>query len=414
MRATTAFSRLLRLGGVDVRNVRFEQHVVVVDVALRRRRLQCPLCEFSTRHRHNRQQVDSVWRHLDLGVWRLVIRARLRRLCCPEHGVRVEGVPFARHGSRFTRDFEQLVAWLASRTDKTTITRLVRIDWATVGRIIARVCEGELDPDRLENLYEIGVDEVSWKRQHNYLTLVADHIRGQIVWGHEGNDAKTAGRFFKQIGRSRSHAVEVISLDMGPGYAKAAREHAPQAIIAIDPYHVVAIANRALDEVRRDYWNELRTVGDKDAARRFKGARWSLLKAPQRLSDDQAATLRRLRRAGGEVWRAYTLKEALRAIFAPGLTLTDVTILIDRFISKASRSRLAPFVRLAGTVRRHHDGILAAIRLGINQGRTEALNNKVRLITRRAYGFHTADAALALVMLTCGPITLQPPHELRS
>ena len=177
---------------------------------------------------------------------------------------------------------------------------------------------------------------------------------------------------------------------------------------------MVAVANRALDEVRRDYWNELRQIGDRDAARRFKGARWSLLKAPENLTDDQAATLRRLRHAGGEVWRAYTLKEALRAIFAPGLTLTDLTILIDRFISKATRSRLAPFVRLAKTIRRHRDGILQAIRLGINQGRTEALNNKVRLITRRAYGFHSAKAALALVLLTCGPITLHLPHELHA
>jgi len=111
------------------------------------------------------------------------------------------------------------------------------------------------------------------------------------------------------------------------------------------------------------------------------------------------------------VWRAYTLKEALRAIFAPGLTLQDVTILIDRFISKALRSRLKPFARLAQTIRKHRDGILQAIRLDINQGRTEALNNKVRLITRRAYGFHSAKAALALVMLTCGPITVKPPHE---
>jgi transposase len=412
MRVTAGFSRLLRLAGVWVRDVQFNEDRVVVSVALKRRRLVCPECGYSTRHWHNRQRVESVWRHLDLGVWRLEVRAQLRRLECPAHGVRVEGVPFARSRSGFTRDFECLVAWLASRTDKTTITRLVRIDWATVGRIIARVCEDELDPDRLENLFEIGVDEVSWKRQHNYLTLVADHLRGQIVWGHEGSDAATAGRFFKEIGKSRSHAIEVISLDMGPGYAKAAREHAPQAIIAIDPYHVVAVGNRALEEVRRDYWNELRRIGDKDAARRFKGARWSLLKAPTNLSDEQASTLRRLRRAGGEVWRAYTLKEALRTIFAPDLTLADVTLLIDRFISKATRSRLAPFVRLARTIRRHRDGILAAIRLGINQGRTEALNNKVRLITRRAYGFHTAEAALALVMLTCGPITLQPPHEL--
>jgi transposase len=411
MRVSRGFSRLLRLDGIWVRHVEFFSDRVVVWVKLRRRRLRCPLCEFSTPHRHNRQAVESIWRHLDLGVWRLELRAQLRRLECPEHGVRVEGVPFARHGARFTRDFEQLVAWLAARTDKTTIKRMVRIDWDTVGRIIARVCADELDPDRLENLFEIGIDEVSWKRQHNYLTLIADHLRGQIVWGTKGNDSAAADRFFKQIGTSRSHAIEVISLDMGPGYAKSAREHAPQALIAIDPFHVVALANRALDDVRRAYWNELRSLGDPDAARRFKDARWSLLKAPENLNDNQAATLRRLKRAGGEVWRAYTLKEALRAIFAPSLTVPDITVLIDRFISKATRSRLTPFVRLAQTIRRHRDGILHAIRLGINQGRTEALNNKVRLITRRAYGFHSANAALALVMLTCGPITLTPPHQ---
>jgi len=232
------------------------------------------------------------------------------------------------------------------------------------------------------------------------------------VSGTGGNGSAAADRFFKELGKSRAGAIEVISLDMGPGYAKSAREHAPQAIIAIDPYHVVALANRALDDVRRAYWNELRSVGDRNAARRFKDARWSLLKAPENLTDNQATTLRRLRRAGGEVWRAYTLKEALRAIFAPELTVEDVTVLIDRFISKAARSRLEPFVKLGRTIRRHRDGILHAIRLAINQGRTEALNNKVRLITRRAYGFHSAKAALALVMLTCGPITLTPPHEL--
>jgi Helix-turn-helix domain of transposase family ISL3/zinc-finger of transposase IS204/IS1001/IS1096/IS1165 len=139
MRVNAGFSRLLRLDGIWVRGVRFQTDRVVVSVALRRRRLRCPLCDFSTPHRHDRQQVESTWRHLDLGVWRFELRARLRRLECPEHGVRVESVPFARHASGFTRGFEQLVGWLATRTDKTTVKRLVRVDWDTVGRIIARV-----------------------------------------------------------------------------------------------------------------------------------------------------------------------------------------------------------------------------------------------------------------------------------
>jgi len=119
MRVTSAFSRLLDLSGVWVRSVSFEPRLVVVTVALRRRRLHCPKCSYSTRHRENRQRHQSKWRHLDLGVWRLEVHANLRRLRCPEHGALVEGVPFARDGARFTRDFENLVAWLATKTDKT-------------------------------------------------------------------------------------------------------------------------------------------------------------------------------------------------------------------------------------------------------------------------------------------------------
>jgi transposase len=200
---------------------------------------------------------------------------------------------------------------------------------------------------------------------------------------------------------------------MGPGYALNARRHAPQANICIDPYHVVQLANQALDEVRRSYWNALRGNDENDAAKRFKQARWALLKNPDDHTSTQAATLRKLKRAGGNVWRAYTLKEALRAIFAGGLTPIDVMVLIDRFCSRAARSRLKPFIRLGRTIRKHADGIVAAIRAQINQGRVEALNNKARLITRRAYGFHSANAALSLIHLTCGPIILTLPHENR-
>lgn len=136
MRVTTAFSWLLRLKGVWIRSIRFEPGKVVVDVALRRKRLLCPLCGYSTRARKDTRPEDTVWRHLDLKTWRLEIHCRRRRLWCAGHGVRAEGVPFPRPGSEFTRDFGCLVAWLAARADKGTVKRLVRIDWDTVGRII--------------------------------------------------------------------------------------------------------------------------------------------------------------------------------------------------------------------------------------------------------------------------------------
>ena len=412
MRVTASFKHLLRLPGVSVRAVAFGSSRVIVTVALRRRCLVCPLCDHSTRVRYDSRGVDSRWRHLDLGAWRLEIRARLRRLSCPTHGVRVEGVPFARHRAEFTRDFEDLVAWLAAKTDKTAVERLLRIAWRTVGAIVQRVVSDELDPDRLNDLFEIGIDEISWRKQHNYLTLVSNHRSGKVVWGAQGKDTKTADGFFTELGKERASELTAVSMDMGKAYQKSVRkeDHAPQATICIDPFHVVALATKALDEVRRDVWNDMRAL-DSNAAKKFKDARWSLMKNPDNLTDKQAVTLRRLRRRGGDLWRAYRLKESCRAIFAGDLDPGDVEELLDRLISQAQRSRLEPFVKFAKTLRDNRDGILAAIELGINNGRAEGLNNVVRLITRRAYGFHSAAAAIALVMLCCGPITLRLPYE---
>lgn len=414
MRVTAAFSRLLHLSGIWVRGIEFDPGIVVVRLALRRRRLRCPECEYTTRFRYDTRAVDSVWRHLDLGVWRVELRAALRRLACPEHGVRVEAVPFARPGSHFTCDFEDLVGWLATTMDKTALCRLLRVDWDSVGRIVARVSKEKLDPHRLDGLKAAGVDEVSWKKRHNYLTLVSDHRpRPRIVWGAAGRDAATLDRFFAELGPERAKKLEAVSMDMSAGYEKSVRTkgHAPQATICFDPYHVVALGTKALDAVRRQTWNQLRRLPDQDAARRFKGARWCLLKNPGDLSDDQARTLRKIRRRGGELWRAYSLKEALRAIFAGDLARDEVTSLLRRFCSRAQRSGLRPFVSLAKTLRTHAAGIEAAIRLGINNASHEGLNRRVRLIVNRAYGFHSADATLALVMLSVGPITHVLPHE---
>jgi transposase len=463
VRVCAAFSRLLDLPGVWVRKVRFEPRRVVVTVALRRRRLQCPKCSYMTWHRENEQHHDSTWRHLDLGTWRLEVHARLRRLRCPEHGVHVEGVPFARDGARCTRDFDNLVAWLATKTDKTATCRLTRIDWHTVGRIIKRVADELIDGDRLAGLFEISIDEVAWRKGHRYLTLIADHARGCVVWGTEGKGQAAADAFFDvldpppedppalagqpswepvpaimvpfgpcpivgaghgiqagwlQAGEelepaifARASRLTAVSMDMTGGYAKSVRERAPQATIVIDNYHVVQLATKALDEVRREHWNELRAAGDRDAAKQFKGSRWSLLKNPQDLTDQQAATLAQIQAGGGKTARAWAMKEMVRAIFAKGLSVEDVSTLLDRLLARFSRCRLEPFIRLGKTIRKHREGILAARRLKLSNARAEALNNKAKLLVRRAYGFHSANAALALVHLTCGPITLTLPHE---
>jgi transposase len=135
------------------------------------------------------------------------------------------------------------------------------------------------------------------------------------------------------------------------------------------------------------------------------------LKNPDDLTDRQASTLAAIRAGGGKVARAWAMKEMVRTIFAPGLTVEAVGELLDRLLARLSRCRLRPFIRLGRTIRKHRQGILAARRLKLSNARAEALNNKAKLIVRRAYGFHSAQAALALIHLTCGPITLTLPHE---
>lgn len=413
MRITSIFKHLLDLSGVTIDKVELRGNKVVVHVKLRKSKLKCPQCDFTTRARYDTRNVSSIWRHLDLGKRYLEIKADLKRIDCPTHGVHIQSVPFARYGSHFTNDFEDLVGWLATTMDKTALCRLTRIDWRSVGRIIERVMEANLNPKRLENLFVIGVDEVSWKKGHSYITLVSNHASSKFVWGKEGKDSATLDSFFDELAKERSSDITAISMDMGPAFEKSAKKenHAINATICYDPFHVVQLVTNALEKVRRQIWRDMTKLEDKEAAKKFRGARWALLKNPEDLNDDQATTLKKLKHMGGDLWRAYKLKEALREIFKGDLNEDEVSELLDRFCSMAQRSRLEPFVKVAQTIRKRKAGILAAIRLGITNATHEGLNRRVRLIINRAYGFHSANAALGLIMLTLGPIEHVLPHE---
>lgn len=411
MRVTTAFKHLLNLDGIHVENVDIGPSRIRVELKLRRVLLACPHCGFQTKWRYDLRRVASTWRHLDLGAHRLIVRAWLRRLRCPTHGVVTEAVPFARQGSHHTRDFENLVAWCAAKMDKTATRRLLRINWRTVGAICERVVGEELDPERLSHLFEIGIDEVSWRRHHRYLTLVTNHVTGKVIWGGEGKGRGTTDRFFDELGPQRSSSIQAVSMDLAPGYSAGVRFHTT-AEICYDPFHVVALATQALQQERRESWQRLRLI-DPHMARVFKGWRYALIKNPENLTGSQQRVLEGIRRDGGDLWRAYVLKESLRAIFHGDLSPVEAEEMLDRWCNEAHSSGLRPFVKLAATVHIHAEGILAGLRRGLTNARAEAINTKVRLITRRAYGFHSAAAAIALVMLACGPVHLRLPHERR-
>ena len=407
MRVTTAFNRLLRLPGASVTDVSFGAEGVIVTVRSRRRRRVCASCgQVGRLEIHDRRL--KRWRHLDLGSTRCVVECELRRLRCPDcRIVRLEPVPWARPGSAHTRDFEDVVAWLAQQMARTPITGLLRVGWETVGRIVERVVGDHLDESRLDGLVQIGVDEISWRKGQRYLTSVADHSSGAIVWCAPGRNQATLQAFFDELGRERCARIRAVSIDMSAGYEQAIRQ-STDAEICFDPFHVVRLGGDAVDQVRRDEWNA-HGRSHTEAGKWVKGTRWSLLKAPERQTVRQLAKLGELQRHNRCLYRAFLLKEELRMLYHlddPALAPAH----LDAWLRWAWRSKLEPFIALARTIRKHRDGILAAIRLGLANGRLEGLNSKIRLISHRSYGFHSAGALIALVYLCCGGITIDLPR----
>lgn len=405
MRATTAFNRILDIPGATVASVTFTPRGIVVGLRRRSRRLRCP-CGWRARAVHERS--TRRWRHLDLGASRLWLEAEIRRLPCRRCArVRTEEVPWARPGSRFTRDFEDVVAWMAQRADKTTVARLLRLSWESVARIVGRVVADHIDGSRLEGLSRIGVDEFCYRKQHRYLTIVADHDReGAVVWGAEGKDSATLEAFYDELGEERTARLQAVSLDMGGAYAKATAAKAPQAAQCVDPFHVVKLANEALHKTRRWAWRRYRH-SPRHAAW-IKNTRWALVKDPSNLTPSQEEILERLRGQRSVLWRAWLIKEELRDVYRAASPAV-ARELLSRWISRACRSRIPAIVTLSRTIRQHRDGILAAIELGLSNSKLEGLNSKIRLINHRGYGHHSAAAAIAMIYLCCGGITITLP-----
>jgi transposase len=248
-----------------------------------------------------------------------------------------------------------------------------------------------LDPRRLDGLRLVGVDEFSYRKRHRYLTVVADHDTGRIVWLAKGRNAATLQAFFEELGE-RQATIQAVSIDMSGGF---------------DPFHVVRVAAYAVDQVRRDEWNA-HEPSHTTTGRWLKHTRWALLKAPDRQNLDQLGTLGEVYQRNQRLYRAFLLYHQLRLLYA----LEDPTLApahLDAWLRWAARSRLKPFVKAARTLRAHRAGVLAAIRLGLSNGRLEGLNSRVRLISHRSFGFHSAAPLIALIYLCCGGITIDLP-----
>jgi transposase len=403
VRTKSLWRRLLGVEDTVIKRIEFdaEAKAVVAEVRPHRRlRDRCGRCGRRC-GRYDAGEGRRLWRGLDLGTVPVYLEAEAPRVHCPEHGVLVAAVPWARHGARFTRAFEDQAAWLTTHTSRSTVSELARVAWRTIGSIIARVAaEAEAAMDRLAGLRRIGIDEISHRRGHKYLIVVVDHDSGRLVWATAGRDEAALSRFFDALGPKRCARLTLVSADAAPWIENVVKRYCPQARLCLDPFHVVAWATDALDKVRRQVWNAMRHHGQPSLARELKGARFALWKNPENLTVLQRLKLASVVRTNGPLFRAYLLKEQLRQVFKHKGELGKA--ILHEWLQWARRCRLAPFVAVAKTITRHRAEIEATLDIGLSNALVESVNTKIRLLTRLAFGFHSAEALIGLAMLALG------------
>jgi len=413
VRSTTLWARLLGVVKAVVEDVAFDEDDECIVVSVRPRKATKRRCGRCGKRCPGYDQGDGRrrWRALDLGTIQAFLEADSPRVRCPEHGVIAAQVPWARHGAGHTYAFDDTAAWLVTHCSKSAVRELLRIAWRTVGAIVTRVvADAETATDRFANLRRIGIDEISYKRGHRYLTVVVDHDTGVLLWAHPGRDERTLAKFFDRLGETRCAQIRLVSADAAEWIKNVVEARCKNAELCLDPFHIVQWATKALDEVRREVWNAARRDGQKAVAKELKNARYALWKNPEDLTERQAAKLADIAATNQRLYRAYLLKEQLRQVFA--LKGAAGIALLEKWLKWARRCRIPSFVKLAKSITEHRVGIEAALIHGLSNARVESVNTKLRLLTRIAFGFRSPEALVALAMLDLGGLC--PPLPGRS
>jgi len=386
-----------KVTGVEVCN---EQVVIQID-RLGSRLLRCGLCRRRCHKTHGRQGQTRTWKDLSLRGVTMVLRYQPRRVCCPRCGVRVEDFPWAEPWARVTTALAHAVAVLARQMSWHQTATHYRLNWKTVASVVRRAVEYGLRERRRQPLHLLGIDEVSRRKGHQYLTVVYDLERRVLVWVGQDRTEQTVAKFFTGLGRRRCSTVRVVCMDMWAPYLLAVEQHAPNAQIVFDRFHIVQHLNRAVDEVRR---GEMRRLNRTERGP-FKRCRFLLLKNPWNLTSDQKQRLSTLVRLNAPIVRAYYLKEAFQ-LFWDYKQPARAQEHLQRCMSSARRSRLEPFKAFVRMLRNHLRGVLAWTRLRVSNGAVEGMNNKIKLVSHRSFGFRTVTHFTAAIYHCCAKLPL--------
>jgi len=368
---------------------------------LGKRLLRCGVCRQRCLEVHDIRR-EREWRDLSMRKLPLKLLYRPRRVECPRCGVRVEDFPWAEPWARVTTALADAVAVLARALSWKGTAREYGLNWKSVATIVKRAVQYGLKHRKRPPVHAIGIDEVSRRKGQVYLTVVYDLERRVLLWVGDDRTEEAVRPFFtKEMGKRRCQTLQVVCMDMWAAYANLVRDYAVNAQILFDRFHIVKHLNEAVDAARRDLWRQL-TAKERVS---FKGTRWLLLKNPWNLSSGQKERLSTLVRWNSPLVRAWYLKESFQLFWTYRQPWRAKQHLL-RWMNSAMRSRLEPFKKFVGMLRSHLDGVLAWTKTRLSNGAVEGMNNKIKSISHRSFGFRTAENFIAAIYHCCARLPL--------
>jgi transposase len=341
---------------------------------------------------------EKSWRHLNFFQHEAHLHARVPRVQCARCGVKLVDVPWARPGSGFTLLFEAIVLMLVKSMTVAETARLLREHDTRIWRIVHHYVDQARAEADYTTVPQVGMDETASKRGHNYITLFVDLEQSRLLFATEGRGADTLAAFREDLERheGKAEAIEEVCLDMSPAYQKGVAERFPQARVTFDRFHVLKLMNEAVDQVRRE---------EQRQEPQLKHTRYLWLKNPLNLTNRQIAQYDTLWRQHLKTVRAYHLRLSLQDLWTQPTRLAEV--FLKKWHSWAVRSRLAPVVAFARTVRAHWHGVLNWFQSRISNGVLEGINSLIQAAKAKARGYRTTRNLIAIAYLIAGKLQLR-------
>jgi len=365
-----------------------------LEIEMRPRANGHPICSGCGRKRPGYDRAAQPRRFGFIPIWAIavVFVYHMRRVDCPDCGVKVERVPWADGKSSLTTEYQWFLARWARRMSWKEVAEAFCVSWDCVYEAVKHaVCWGLAHRD-LEDIEAIGVDEVQWKKGHQYQTVVyqLDKDKKRLLWVGADRTTKTLLRFFRFLGKERSGRLQFVCSDMWQAYIKVIAKKASQAIHILDRFHIMQKMGKAIDQVRAAEVKQLKQDGYEPV---LKGSRWLLLKRPENLTEKQSLKLDELLKYNLKSVRSHLMKEDFQQ-FWDYTSPAWAGKFLDQWCIRAIRSKIKPMKKVAQTLRAKRELILNWFRAEgqLSSGIVEGFNNKLKLITRKSYGFRTQEA----------------------